>query len=102
MAFIVCSSVGYACTLTLSELLLLVVAYATAQVSDLADEADFLGWCFVSAGSWKHVADFADPLFLCRSIEIRAIHLAIGVLKLPDILPQIWLGVVASHGHDLA
>src|SRR6516165_10506194 len=42
---------------------------------------------------WKHVLDLTDLTigFLCRSVEFRAIHLALGVCKAPDILANVLL-----------
>src|SRR6516165_4003463 len=66
---------------------LLVIANAAAHIASPGYEAHFLNWGrAVRPG--KHVADLPDSTirFLRRSVEFRAIHLAVGVCKAPDIL----------------
>src|SRR5262249_27653864 len=56
------------------------------------------------ARPWKHVADLAGLAFrlLRRGVEFWAIHLAGGVLKVPNIRPQKLLCIGAGDGKDLA
>src|ERR1700747_390359 len=83
---------------------LLVIADAAAQIAHLSDEAHLRNRRLVCAGPWKHVADFSDLTFrfLRRGVEFRAIYLAGGVLKGPNIRAQKLLCIVAGDGKDFA
>jgi hypothetical protein len=83
---------------------LLVVADAAAQITRLGDETHLRNRRLVCAGPWKHVADLSDLTirFLRRGVEFRAIYLAGGVLKGPDIRAQKLLCIVAGNGKDFA
>ena len=83
---------------------LLVIADAAAQITCLGDETHLRNRRLVYAGPWKHVADLSDLTirFLRRGVEFRAIYLAGGVLKGPNIRAQKLLCIVAGDGKDFA